>query len=153
MTAGHHPQPAAGDDGPDRDRPVLLSGGNPQIAKGDGDAPVRAYLEASPGWKGVVVTRLDGLVEAAIPDVRKAVRWNSPFYGIADQGWFLSFHLMTRYVKVSFLNGAHLTPPPPIAATDPEVRYLHIGERDDLDADRFTDWVIQASAQPGNRLF
>lgn len=135
------------------DRPVLLSGGNPQIAKGDGDAPVHAYLTAMPDWKGDVGRLLDSLIVATVPNVRKAVRWNSPFYGIEGEGWFLSFHCFTKYVKVTFLNGDSLNPPPPVDSKHPVVRYLHVYEHEDLDRVQFADWVRQASDLPGEALF
>lgn len=134
-------------------KPKLLSGGNPQIAKGDGEAPVRAYIAAVPGWKQDVVRRIDDLVSAAVPGVRKAVRWNSPFYGIEGQGWFLAVHCITRYVKVAFLNGASLTPPPSVESKTPTVRYLHLHENEPLDEPQFTRWVKQASTLPGDRCF
>ena len=120
-----------------------------RIPKGDGDGPVQAYLAAMPGWKHQVGRRLDGLIEDTVPDVRTAVRWNSPFYGVEGQGWFLSFHCFTRYVKVTFLNGAMLDPPPPESSKDPATRYLHVHEDGDLDEHRFRDWVRQAAALPG----
>lgn len=129
--------------------PKLLSGGNPQIPKGDGDGPVEAYLEAMPGWKSPVGRRLDELVVEAVPSVRKAVRWNSPFYGVEGNGWFLSFHCFTTYVKVTFLNGSTLDPLPPEPSKDPTTRYLHIYEDGGLDEAQFTDWVRQASASTG----
>lgn len=129
--------------------PVLLSGGNPQIAKGDGDAPVQAYIAAMPGWKSDLGRRLDALVAGAVPGVSKAVRWNSPFYGIPGRGWFLSFHCFTKYVKVTFFDGASLMPPPPGASKDENVRYLDIREDDRLDEARFTAWVRQAAELPG----
>ena len=135
------------------DEPVLLSGGNPQIAKGDGDGPVQAYLAAMPDWKGDVGSLLDSLVVATVPDVRKAVRWNSPFYGVEGNGWFLSFHCFTKYIKVTFLNGDSLDPPPPVDSKHQEVRYLHVSEDEPLDEAQFTDWVRQASALPGEALF
>jgi hypothetical protein len=134
------------------DEPRLLSGGNPQIAKGDGDAPVQAYIAAMPGWKSDVGRRLDALIEGAVPGVRKAVRWNSPFYGAGDEGWFLSFHCLTRYVKVAFFKGAALHPVPPGASKQNDVRYLDIRENDPLDDARFADWVKQASQLPGQNL-
>lgn len=140
-------------DGPTAEGPKLLSGGNPQIPKGDGSAPVEAYLAAMPGWKQDVGRALDALVVAAVPDVRRAVRWNSPFYGIAGMGWFLSFHCFTNYVKVTFLNGGSLEPPPPVTSKHDEVRYLHVSPEEPLDEARFTDWVRQASAMPGEDLF
>ena len=134
-------------------KPKLLSGGNPQIAKGDGDEPVQAYIAAMPGWKHDVGRQLDALIERTVLDVRKAVRWNSPFYGIEGQGWFLSYHCFTRYVKVTFLNGAHLDPIPPEPSKHDDVRYLHIHEDDDLDDGQLTDWIRQAAARPGEDLF
>jgi hypothetical protein len=134
------------------DEPRLLSGGNPQIAKGDGDAPVQAYIAAMPGWKRDVGRRLDALIEGAVPGVRKAVKWNSPFYGAGDEGWFLSFHCLTRYVKVAFFKGAALHPVPPGASKQPDVRYLDIRENDPLDDAQFADWVKQASQLSGQSL-
>ena len=135
------------------DKPVLLSGGNPQIPKGDGDAPVQAYLDAMPGWKQDVGRLLHSIVVDTVPDVRKAVRWNSPFYGIEGEGWFLSFHCFTKYIKVSFLNGGSLNPPPPEESKQPEVRYLHVFEDEEFDRAQFAEWVSQASALPGEALF
>jgi len=129
--------------------PRLLSGGNPQIPKGDGDAPVRAYIAAMPGWKRAVGEHLDALVAEVVPEVRRAVRWNSPFYGVEGRGWFLSAHSFTRYVKVTFLNGAHLDPPPPEPSKDPGTRYLHIGEGGVDDEGRLREWIRQAAALPG----
>ena len=128
---------------------VLLSGGNPQIAKGEGDAPVQAYIGAMPGWKRAVGQRLDALIVRSVPSVRKAVKWNSPFYGIETQGWFLSFHVFTRYVKVTFFFGASLQPLPPGASKHKTVRYLDIHEGDELDEEQLTSWVKQAAAVPG----
>jgi hypothetical protein len=133
----------------DENGAVLLSGGNPQIAKGDGDAPVQAYIAAMPGWKRAVGKRLDALIVRAVPDVKKAVRWNSPFYGMEGQGWFMSFHVFTRYVKVAFLFGASLKPLPPGPSKDKNARYLDIHESDALDEAQFTSWVKQAAALPG----
>lgn len=133
-------------------KPVLLSGGNPQIAKGEGDAPVQAYIAAMPGWKSEVGRRLDALIERNVPGVRKAVKWNSPFYGVEGRGWFLSLHVFTRYLKVAFYRGAALKPVPPVGSRRKDVRYLHIHEQDELDEGRFADWVKQASALPGERL-
>ena len=135
------------------DRPVLLSGGNPQIAKADGDAPVQAYIAAMPEWKQDVGRRLDALVAAAVPDVRKAVRWNSPFYGVEGQGWFLSFHCFTKYVKVTFLNGGSLDPLPPVSSKHDDVRYLNVHEDEPFDEAQFTAWVAQAAEIPGEDLF
>ena len=127
---------------------VLLSGGNPQIAKADGDAPVQAYIAAMPGWKSDVGRRLDDLIVRTVPDVSKAVRWNSPWYGIEGEGWFLSYHVFTRYVKVTFLNGASLSPVPPGSGKDPDSRWVDIYE-DKLDEEQMADWVRQAAALPG----
>ena len=129
--------------------PKLLSGGNPQIPKGDGDAPVQAYIAAMPGWKRDVGRRLDELVVGAVPDVSKAVRWNSPFYGVEGQGWFLNFHCFTKYVKVAFFRGASLRPVPPGESKDEDTRYLDIHEDDELDEAQFTEWINQASQLPG----
>ena len=130
-------------------KPTLLSGGNPQIAKAEGDAPVRAYIAAMPGWKRDVGRRLDALIARAVPGVRKAVKWNSPFYGIEGQGWFLSFHCFTKYVKVTFFRGASLSPVPPGASKHKDVRYLDIKEDDTLDEAQFAQWLRQAAALPG----
>ena len=128
---------------------TLLAGGNPQIPKGDGDGPVQAYLDAMPGWKRDVGRRLDALVVRTVPDVRKAVRWNSPFYGSPDQGWFLSFHCFTNYVKVTFFDGVSLEPVPPVGSKDPKARYFHVHEHDELDEALVTSWIRQAAALPG----
>jgi hypothetical protein len=128
---------------------VLLSGGNPQIAKADGDAPVQAYIAAMPGWKRDLGKRLDALIVRNVPNVRKAVRWNSPFYGIEGQGWFLSFYVFTRYVKVTFFRGTSLRPVPPVASKHKEVRYIDIHEGDELDEAQMATWVKQAAALPG----
>ena len=128
---------------------VLLSGGNPQIAKGDGDAPVQAYIAAMPGWKREVGKRLDAVIVRSVPNVRKAVKWNTPMYGIEGQGWFLGFHVFTRYVKVAFFRGASLRPAPPGASKDKHTRYLDIHEGDELDEALFAKWVKQAAALPG----
>jgi hypothetical protein len=133
--------------------PVLLSGGNPQIAKADGDAPVQAYIAAMPGWKREVGRRLDELVTRTVPDVRKAVRWNSPFYGVEGSGWFLSFHCFTTYVKVAFLNGGALRPQPPVESKQESVRSLHIREGSELDEGQLTEWIRQAAQLPGTPLF
>ena len=134
-------------------KPRLLSGGNPQIPKGDGDAPVQAYLAAMPGWKREVGRYLDTLIERNVPDVRKAVRWNTPFYGIEGQGWFLAYHCFTRYVKVTFLNGASLRPVPPVSSRHENVRYFHIHEEDEPDEELLVNWIKQASALPGDKVF
>ena len=133
--------------------PVLLSGGNPQIAKGDGDGPVQAYIAAMPGWKGDVGRDLDALIERTVPHVRKAVRWNSPFYGVEGQGWFLSYHCFTKYIKVTFLRGSSLDPLPPVESKDPNTRYVHLMEGEPLDEDQLTKWIEQAAAIPGDPLF
>lgn len=133
--------------------PVLLSGGNPQIAKGDGDAPVQAYIAAMPGWKGDVGRRLDALVERLVPHVRKAVRWNSPFYGVEGQGWFLSYHCFTKYVKIVFLRGTSLRPLPPVESKDPNTRYFHVHEEDQLDEELLATWIEQAARLPGDPIF
>jgi len=127
----------------------LLSGGNPQIAKADGDAPVQAYIAAMPEWKSDVGRRLDDLIVHTVPEVRKAVRWNSPFYGIEGQGWFLSYHVFTRYVKVTFLNGGSLSPLPPVESKDKDTRYYHIYEDGQIDEEQVEDWIRQAAALPG----
>ena len=133
-------------------KPALLSGGNPQIAKAYGDAPVQAYIAAMPGWKSDVGRRLDALIVRTVPGVRKAVKWNSPFYGVEDQVWFLSFHCFTKYVKVAFFRGASLRPVPPGESKHKEVRYLDIHEDDQLDEAQFAAWVKQASQLPGERM-
>ena len=133
-------------------KPVLLSGGNPQIAKADGDAPVQAYIAAMPGWKSDVGRRLDDLIVRTVPEVRKAVRWNSPFYGVEGEGWFVSYHVFTRYVKVTFFQGASLQPVPPGAGKDKDLRWTNIYE-DGLDEEQLVTWVRQAAATPGWRGF
>jgi hypothetical protein len=133
-------------------KPKLLAGGNPQIPKGDGDEPVQAYIAAMPGWKRAVGRRLDDLVVRAVPDVRKAVKWNSPFYGAGGEGWFLSFHCFDRYVKVTFFRGTSLEPVPPGTSKTPETRYLDVHEDDELDEGQFVGWVEQASRLPGEKL-
>jgi hypothetical protein len=133
-------------------KPALLAGGNPQIAKADGDAPVQAYIAAMPGWKRDVGRRLDALIGRTVPGVRKAVKWNSPFYGIEGEGWFLSFHCFTKYVKVAFFRGASLHPLPPGASKHREVRYLDIHEHDQLDEAQLAAWVKQAGQLPGERM-
>jgi hypothetical protein len=132
-----------------RSKVTLLSGGNPQIAKAEGDAPVQAYIAAMPGWKRDLGKRLDALIVRSVPGVRKAVKWNSPFYGIEDQGWFLSFHVFARYVKVTFFRGTSLRPVPPGASKHKDVRYLDIHEDDELDEAQLVNWVKQAAALPG----
>jgi hypothetical protein len=130
---------------------VLLSGGNPQIAKGSGDAPVQAYIAAIPGWKKDIGRRLDLLIARTVPGVRKAVKWNSPFYGVEDGVWFLSFHCFTNYIKVTFFRGTSLRPVPLGESKHKEVRYLDIREGQ-LDEAQFVDWVKQASRLPGERM-
>ena len=130
-------------------RPALLAGGNPQIAKADGDAPVQAYIAAMPGWKRDVGRRLDALIVRNVPNVRKAVKWNSPFYGIEGQGWFLGFHVFTHYVKVTFFRGTSLRPVPPGESKHKEVRYLDIHEDDKVDQAQMATWIRQAAALPG----
>ena len=130
----------------------LLSGGNPQIPKGDGEAPVQAYIGAMPGWKSAVGRRLDALVTRAVPKVYKAVKWNSPMYGLEGDGWLLSFHCYDRYIKVAFFRGTSLRPMPPVASKTAETRYLHIGEDGTFDEAQFTDWVEQASRLPGEPM-
>jgi hypothetical protein len=133
--------------------PALLSGGNPQIAKGYGDAPVQAYIAATPGWKSDAGRRLDALIARTVSGVRKAVKWNSPFYGAAGQeGWFLSFHVFARYIKVAFFRGAALLPVPPVASKSGDTRYVHIHEGDELDEVQFGAWVKQASELSGERI-
>jgi len=133
----------------DQDPVVLLAGGNPQIAKADGDEPVQAYIAAMPGWKSDVGRNLDALIVRTVPDVRKAVRWNSPFYGIEGQGWFLNFHCFTKYVKVAFFRGAALRPLPPGASKSDDVRYLDIDENAEPDQELLAGWIKQASELPG----
>lgn len=136
-------------------KPALLSGGNPQIPKGYGDAPVQAYIAAMPGWKQAVGVRIDALIERAVPKVQKAVKWNSPLYGAPDapsDHWFLSFHCFDRYVKLAFHRGAALEPPPPVASKQKDVRYFHIHEGDEIDEAQFADWVRQASLLPGEKM-
>lgn len=131
--------------------PKLLSGGNPQIAKGYGDGPVQSYITAMPGWKSAVGKRIDDIVERAVPGVRKAVKWNSPFYGAEDDCWFASFHCFTKYVKVTFFRGTSLRPVPPGKSRHPQVRYLDIHEGG-LDEEQFAEWVKQAGQLPGERM-
>ena len=130
-------------------KPALLAGGNPQIAKGDGDAPVRACIAAMPGWKRQVGRRLDALIVRTVPNVRKAVRWNSPFYGIEGQGWFLGFHVFTHYVKVTFFRGTSLRPVPPGESKSQETRYLDLHEDHSLDEKQLATWIKQAASIPG----
>jgi hypothetical protein len=131
---------------------VLLSGGNPQIAKGDGEAPVRAYIDAMPGWKRDIGRHLDALIAKNVPGVTKAVKWNSPFYAAGNQGWFLSFHCFRHYVKVAFFQGASLRPPPPGMSKQKGVRYLDIYQDDEMDDAQLGAWIKQASHLPGVRM-
>jgi hypothetical protein len=152
--AGAKAKPSASDAKPIKVRKgekvaVLLSGGNPRIAKADGDAPVQAYIAAMPGWKRDLGKRLDALIVRNVPNVRKAVKWNSPFYGIEGQGWFLSFHVFTHYVKVAFFRGTSLRPVPPGPSKDENTRYVDIREGDELDEAQMATWVKQAAALPG----
>ncbi|MBX9824463.1 MAG: DUF1801 domain-containing protein [Xanthobacteraceae bacterium] len=133
-------------------KPALLSGGNPQIAKAYGDAPVQAYIAAMPGWKSDVGRRLDALITRTVPGVYKAVKWNSPLYGFEGQGWFLSVHCFTRYVKVAFFRGVSLRPVPPGESKHKHVRYLDIHEDATLDEAQLVAWVKQASELPGERM-
>jgi hypothetical protein len=131
--------------------PILLSGGNPQIAKGYGDGPVQAYIAAAPGWKKETVRKLDRIIEKTVPGVRKAVKWNSPMYGMVDDYWFVSMHLFEKYIKVAFHKGVHLKPVPPDTSKQKEVRYYNIHEGK-LDEAQFADWVKQASKLPGEKM-
>ena len=137
-------------------KPALLAGGNPQIAKADGDAPVQAYIAAMPGWKRDVGRRLDALIVRTVPGVRKAVKWNSPLYGVEgpgeENGWFLGFHCFTNYVKVAFFRGTSLRPVPPGESKSKDTRYLDIHEDDPLDEAQLAAWVKQASLLPGERM-
>jgi hypothetical protein len=133
-------------------KPTFLAGGNPQIAKGDGDAPVQAYIAAMPGWKREVGRRLDALIVRTVPGVRKAIKWNSPFYGVEGQGWFLGVHCFTNYVKVAFFRGTSLRPVPPGESKSKDTRYLDLHEGDQLDEAQLAAWVKQASQLPGERM-
>ena len=134
-------------------KPTLLSGGNPQIPKGYGEAPVKAWIAAAPGWKSEAGARLDALVTRTVPGVKKAVKWNSPLYGVEEGDvWFLSFHAMTHYLKVAFHNGVELDPPLPVGSKQPRVRYLHIGEDFDWSDPQLADWIAQASKLPGEKM-
>ena len=132
-------------------KPKLLSGGNPQIPKGEGDAPVQAYIAAMPGWKRAMGARIDALIARTVPHVCKAVKWNSPFYGNVPGEWFLSLHCYDRYIKVAFFRGTSLAPMPPVESRQAHVRYLHITE-DGFDEAQFADWVAQASRLPGEHM-
>jgi len=155
MVAGASSKPPKGGRAQDAGGPVLLSGGNPQIAKGHGEAPVRAYIDAVPGWKRDVAARLDELIVRTVPGVRKAVKWNSPFYGAPggpENTWFVSFHCFAKYLKVAFFRGAALEPPPPGASKQTNVRYLDIREHDPFDEARIAAWIRQASELPGEKM-
>jgi hypothetical protein len=130
-------------------KPALLAGGNPQIAKADGDAPVHAYIAAMPGWKRDAGRRLDALIVRTVPGVRKAIKWNSPFYGVEGRGWFLGIHCFTKYIKLAFFRGASLSPVPPVESKDKDARYFHIHEHDQLDEAQMATWIRQAAALPG----
>lgn len=136
-----------------RPKPKLLSGGNPQIPKGDGEVPVQAFIKAMPGWKRDAGRRLDALITRRVPKVKKAVRWNSPFYGVDQRGWFLAFHCFAKYIKVTFLRGALLDPLPPVQSKHPDVRYFHIHEDGEVDEKLLARWIKQASELPGEPLF
>jgi hypothetical protein len=147
MASGNAAKPSGAKGSPP---PVpLLSGGNPQIAKADGNAPVQACIAAMPGWKSDVGRRLDALIMRTVPDVGKAVKWNSPFYGIEGQGWFLGFHCLTKYIKVAFFRGTSLDPLPPGTSRNTDTRYLDIYEGDTLDEEQFATWIRQAAGLPG----
>ena len=135
------------------DQPKLLSGGNPQIPKGDGDEPVQAYIAAMPGWKHEVGRRLDEIIVATVPDVRKAVRWNTPFYGSEGQGWFVSFHCFTKYIKLTWHNGSQLDPMPPDTSKYDYIRYSRINEGEEIDEAELVGWLEQAAQLPGEELF
>ena len=132
--------------------PRLLSGGNPQIPKGEGDGPVQDYIAAMPGWKRSVGEQLDSLIGRVVPDVHKAVKWNQPFYGLEGEGWFVAYRCFDRYIKVTFFRGASLDPVPPESSKVPETRYFHIHENEDLDEPQFASWTEQASNLPGEQL-
>ena len=134
-------------------KPKLLSGGNPQIPKGDGNEPVQAYIDAMPEWKSEIGKYLDKLIEQTVPNVRKAVRWNTPFYGVEGQGWFTAFNCATKYVTVTFFKGAVLDPLPPVSSKQPNVRYFHIKEKDELDDNQIRQWIKQAAEIPGEEVF
>ncbi|MEI8213878.1 MAG: DUF1801 domain-containing protein [Planctomycetota bacterium] len=134
-------------------QPQLLSGGNPQIPKGDGEAVVQAYIDAMPGWKQDVGRRLDAIISRCVPNVQKAIRWNTPFYGIEGNGWFVAYHCLTKYIKVSFFRGTLLDPVPPVESKQEEVRYFHIHENEDIDEKLVAHWIRQAAKLPGETCF
>ncbi|MCB2210488.1 DUF1801 domain-containing protein [bacterium] len=135
------------------EQPRLLAGGNPQIPKGDGDQPVQAYIHAMPGWKREAGHKLDELITQTVSQVRKAVRWNSPFYGTEEYGWFMNMHCLTKYIKVAFFNGTLLKPLPPIESRKEGVRYFHIFEGEQLDEELLKSWIQQAASQQGVHWF
>jgi hypothetical protein len=149
MTKRRSTKASAKKPAPAKRKPVLLTGGNPQIAKADGDAPVQAYIAAMPGWKSDVGRRLDALIARTVPGARKAVRWNTPFYGVEGQGWFLGYNCLTKYVKVTFFRGTWLRPVPPGESKTQETRYFHIYEDDQLDEKQMASWIRQAASIPG----
>jgi hypothetical protein len=134
------------------DGAVLLSGGNPQIAKGHGDEPVQAWIAAAPGWKSAVARRIDELVTRTVPDVQKAVKWNSPLYGMDGKTWFLGLHVFAKYIKLAFFRGAHLSPLPPEGSKTPLARYFHIRESEEIDEAQLIDWIRQASRIEGEKM-
>ncbi|MTI21688.1 DUF1801 domain-containing protein [Fulvivirga sp. RKSG066] len=134
-------------------KPTLLTGGNPQIPKGDGDAPVQEYIAAMPDWKSSVGKKIDELIERTVPNVRKAVRWNTPFYGIEGQGWFTAINCTKKYVKLTFFKGAQFEPMPPVPSKVPDVKYYHIFENDEFDQDLLAHWFKQAAVIPGEKVF
>jgi hypothetical protein len=134
------------------EKPALLSGGNPQIAKGYGNEPVQAWIAAAPGWKSEAAQRIDDLITRAVPDVQKAVKWNSPLYGMDGKTWFLGLHVFARYIKLAFFRGVHLTPMPPEGSRTPSARYLHLHEGEALDEKQLVDWVKQASLIEGEKM-
>lgn len=138
---------------PRRQKPRLLSGGNPQIPKGDGEASVRDYLHAMPGWKREVGRWLDSLIVRTVPQVRKAVRWNTPFYGLDGRGWFMAFHCFDGYVKVTFFQGISLSPMPPVSSKHPRVRYAHLHENESVNESLWVTWIRQAASLPGENCF
>jgi hypothetical protein len=143
------PSPRAAKAGAPKKKVVLLSGGNPQIAKADGDAPVQAYIAALPGWKRDAAKQLDAIIERAVPNLQKAVKWNSPFYGVEGRGYFLGVHAFSRYLKLAFFRGASLRPMPPGESKNADTRYLDIHEDDAIDAAQLTKWLKQAAKLPG----
>lgn len=147
MGVARRKKPAANKSG--KRKVVLLTGGNPQIAKAEGEAPVRAYIEALPGWKREAAKRLDAVIVKSVPEVRKAVKWNSPMYGIEGRGWFLGVHAFAKYLKVTFFRGTSLRPMPPVASKQKETRYVDLHEGDELDEAQMADWVRQAATLPG----